>query len=233
MENIPLLLREKAAYALGEGKQVRPWFMERICQKVGLDFVPLTDAAQGIEWIHTASLLHDDVVDDDFMRRGKKSFFARYGRSQAVLFGDYFFLQAMRVFQKKKYRSGIFPLVLNAVCDMTEGQLAEARGTVSTKEGYVSYALSKTARLFEVCAQIPLTFYGKINPSVIMFAQKYGLAFQIADDLSEEDVENDALNIQHFISRKESFAYFNALKKEMETLRVIPVTELPFIAFEK
>ncbi|MEK6970255.1 MAG: polyprenyl synthetase family protein [archaeon] len=231
--SFPPLLREKAEQALGDGKRVRPWFMERVCRFLDLDFAPLVDAAEGIEWIHTASLLHDDVVDDDSTRRGKPSYHSLYGRAEAVLFGDYFFLHALRIFQAEKYRRSVFPLLLNTVHDMTEGQIAEAQGTVSTEEGYWSYSTSKTARLFELCAQIPLTYYGKSSPPALMFAQKYGLAFQVADDLSEEDLGKDPLNIQHFMSRTDAVEKFRSLCGEMKALRVIPVEELPFIPFEE
>jgi geranylgeranyl pyrophosphate synthase len=229
----PLSLREKAEYALGNGKRVRPWFMERICQSLQLDYTPLKDAGEGIEWIHAASLLHDDVVDQDSMRRGKPSYPSKFGRSEAVLLGDYLFLHALGLFQNESYRNTIFPLVLNAVRDMTEGQIAESQKTITTREGYYAYALSKTARLFELCAQIPLTYYGKSSPPALMFAQKYGLAFQIADDLSEEDLEEDPLNIQHFMTRKEAKEKFLSLREEMKVLRVISVEELPFISFEE
>ncbi len=226
-------MREKAEYALGNGKRVRPWFMERICQSLGLDFSPLRDAGEGIEWIHAASLLHDDVVDDDSTRRGKPSYPSRFGRSEAVLFGDYLFLHALEIFQRENYRNTLFPLVLNAVRDMTEGQIAESQHTITTREGYESYALSKTARLFELCAQIPLTYYGKSSPPALMLAQKYGLAFQIADDLSEEDLQRDPLNIQHFMTRTHAKEKFHTLTHEMRKLHVIPVEELPFIPFEE
>lgn len=213
------------AYAIANGKHVRPAFMERICLELNVDFTPLMDAAAGIELIHAASLVHDDMVDEDAQRREKPSFHSKYGMKNSILYGDYFFVSALQLFSQKKYPREISSHVLNAVQLMTDAQLMETQEKVVDFDSYLMYANGKTTSLFELCARIPLEYYGITHHHAVLFAQKYGLAFQLSDDLSEE---KDELNIQRFLGRENAVKYVQQIWREMDEMSFIARNELTF-----
>ncbi|MBM3282562.1 MAG: hypothetical protein FJY86_04475 [Candidatus Diapherotrites archaeon] len=199
--------------------------MERICAELNVDAQPLYDAMVGIELIHAASLVHDDIVDEDVERREKPSFHSEYGMKNSVLYGDYFFVSALQLFSQKKYPREIMTHVLSAVQQMTDAQLMETQEKVVDLESYVTYANGKTTSLFELCARIPLEYYGITHRHALSFAQKYGLAFQLSDDLSEE---KDELNIQRFVGRENALNYLNQIWKELDEMSFITRNELTF-----
>lgn len=213
------------SYAISNGKHVRPAFLERVCAALNVDPLPLYDAAAGIELIHAASLVHDDIVDEDVSRREKPSFHAAYGMKNSVLYGDYFFVSALQLFSQKKYPREIMTHVLSAVQQMTDAQLLETQEKVLDFESYLTYAHGKTASLFELCARIPLEYYGLTHRNAVTFAQKYGLAFQLSDDLGEE---KDELCVQRFVGRTHANEYLNRLRGELENMSFIPAHELTF-----
>lgn len=215
------------SYAISNGKHIRPIFLERVCHALRVDAQPLYDAAAGIELIHAASLVHDDIVDEDAQRREKPSFHTAYGMKNSVLYGDYFFVSALQLFSQKKYPREIMSHVFSAVQQMTDAQLMETQEKVLDIESYVTYASGKTASLFELCARIPLEYYGLTHRNAISFAQKYGLAFQLSDDLGDE---KDELCIQRFVGRTHANAYLNRLRGELDSMSFIPAHELTFHA---
>lgn len=213
------------AYAIANGKHVRPAFMERVCAELNVDPQPLYDAMVGIELIHAASLVHDDIVDEDVERREKPSFHASFGMKNSVLYGDYFFVSALQLFSQKKYPREMMEHVLSAVQLMTDAQLMETHERVGDVDTYTTYALGKTASLFELCARVPLDYYGLTHRNAVSFAQKYGLAFQLSDDLSEE---KDELCIQRFVGRENAFLFLKKTQHELEEMKFIPANELVF-----
>lgn len=217
--------QDALVYAISNGKHVRPAFMERICAELNVDAQPLYDAMVGIELIHAASLVHDDIVDEDMVRRDKPSFPAEFGLKNSVLYGDYFFVSALQLFSQKKYPREIMSHVLLAVLQMTDAQLMETQEKVVDFDTYLNYAAGKTASLFELCARIPLEYYGLTHRNAVLFAQKYGLAFQLSDDLGEEKNE---INIQRFLGLENASAYLKQIRKELDEMKFIPTEELVF-----
>lgn len=217
--------QDALAYAISNGKHVRPAFMERICAELNVDPQPLYDAMVGIELIHAASLVHDDIVDEDVERREKPSFHTTYGMKNSVLYGDYFFVSALQLFSQKKYPREMIGHVLSAVQLMTDAQLMETQEKVVDLDTYTNYANGKTASLFELCARIPLEYYGITHRHALQFAQKYGLAFQLSDDLSET---KDELCIQRFVGRENAFLFLNKIQRELDEMKFIPANELVF-----
>ena len=215
--------------ALGGGKHVRPWLVLRTCEELEIDPQPLWDAITGIELLHAASLVHDDIVDHDLTRRGNPNLPARVGVEQSVLYGDYLFLAALELFSQKKYPPSFAQMAVRVVKEMTHAQLMETQGKVDREETYWKYAQGKTAELFGLCARIPLEFSGTTHASSVAFAKTYGLAFQVADDLSEEKEE---VCLQRFIGKEAAQQKFQSLLEELKRLDFIPVEELPFIGVE-
>lgn len=211
------------------GKHARPWLLQRTCMELGLDPSPLWDASTAIELIHAASLVHDDIVDHDPTRRGEKNIPSRYGLEQGILYGDYLFLAALELLSQPKYPAAFARMAVQTVKAMTQAQLMEVQGRVDNETAYWRYAQGKTAELFGLCARIPLEFSGTTHPGAVDFATTYGLAFQVADDLSEE---KDEVCLQRFIGREKALERFRSQIGMLKDFHFIPVEELPFIGIE-
>ena len=171
-----------------KGKQLRPMFVmlsAKICGEIN----PVTyRAASLIELLHTATLVHDDVVDDSFERRGFFSINALWKNKIAVLVGDYLFSQGMLVALKNgEYR--LLEIVSEAVKAMSEGELLQiekARRLDINEEIYYEIIRQKTASLIAAACSAGAAAVTK-EESVIermrQFGEKIGMAFQIRDDL--------------------------------------------------
>lgn len=141
-----------------------------------------------IEFFHTSSLLHDDVVDESVLRRGKKTAHTLWGDKASILVGDYFFSKAFELMLEAPEIS-ILKLLATTANFMTKGELKQLMfqtHTQLTLENYMDIIHYKTAALFEVAAQIGplLTSY---EPYQLQAMKSYGLhlgnAFQITDDI--------------------------------------------------
>ncbi len=229
---VPSSLHPILDLILTNGKHVRPALGVRLCRMLNVDPAPLHDAFTGIELIHAASLVHDDIVDEDEFRRSELSVHSRFGTHLGLLYGDYFFVSALQLFAQKKYSPRMVSHALNAVQAMTHAQILESSHQVDSLEKYWEYSRGKTAELMRLCAALTLEHYGMTHASVEEFALKYGLAFQVADDLSELPDAKSELSLPAFIGREASIQMFQKLCEEMDALNIIPVNELSFIPFE-
>ena len=186
--HVPLL--DKITYYIikRKGKQVRPMFVflaARVCGEVK----PATYvAASLIELLHTATLVHDDVVDDSLERRGFFSVNAIWKNKIAVLVGDYLFSQGMLLALKNKEYQ-LLEIVSDAVKAMSEGELLQiekARRLDIKESVYYEIIRQKTASLIASACSAGAASIDK-NPETIenmrLFGEKIGLAFQIRDDL--------------------------------------------------
>jgi geranylgeranyl pyrophosphate synthase len=173
----------------GGGKRLRPALAFLIAKLGQAQERPLLDMATGVELLHAASLVHDDVVDESETRRGSKTLFTRVGNALAVLVGDYLFAQsAARCVATGNLRViGLFAETLGSMC---EGQIEEgSRGGSShsrlTREEYTRTIWGKTASLFVLAcegAAILAGFDDDRVQAMRRFGDRFGLAFQIADD---------------------------------------------------
>ncbi|MBU0636209.1 polyprenyl synthetase family protein [Candidatus Micrarchaeota archaeon] len=222
----PAYLKE-LYFVLERGKRARPVLMQKICGKLGVKEDPLEEAQTAVELIHSASLIHDDFVDDDRERRGKKSFFAAFGKNKGVLFGDYCFAASLKILIHHQYPKKIIDSAVNAVFEMVESQLDLENHKVKDLDSYLKYATGKTARLFELCAIIPMEYYKVESKVAKEFAKLYGLVFQLVDDLSEQKPEE--ANIKNFLSLAEAKQFVQKKIQELESFNFIPLSELPFI----
>jgi octaprenyl-diphosphate synthase len=170
------------------GKRIRPVFLF-LSSRAANNFTDYSvDASLAIELIHTATLLHDDVVDESDLRRGIPTVNAKWTNLISVLMGDYLFAKAFRIM----VRAGSIDL-MEAVSRATErvsiGELRqiEETGNYDLSEGeYLSIIADKTASLFNVsCESGPILNKrsGKERDAFARFGEDIGTAFQIADDL--------------------------------------------------
>ncbi|MFM8451196.1 MAG: polyprenyl synthetase family protein, partial [Haliscomenobacter sp.] len=171
-----------------KGKQMRPMFVF-LCAKVCGGITPSTyTAASLVELLHTASLVHDDVVDDSFERRSFFSVNALWKNKIAVLVGDYLLSQGMLMALKnKEYRS--LEIVSDAVKAMSEGELLQiekARRLDIEEEVYFEIIRQKTASLIGSACSVGAASTTKdeeVIEKIRVFGEKIGIAFQIRDDL--------------------------------------------------
>jgi octaprenyl-diphosphate synthase len=186
----PVPLLDKITYYIvrRKGKQVRPMFVF-LCAKICGGITPSTfTAASLVELLHTATLVHDDVVDDSFERRGFFSVNALWKNKIAVLVGDYLLSQGMLLALKnKEYR--VLEIVSDAVKAMSEGELLQiekARRLDIEEEVYFEIIRQKTASLIGSACSAGAASAVKdeaMIEKVRLFGEKIGIAFQIRDDL--------------------------------------------------
>lgn len=212
LREIPEKYQEMFLHSFDGGKRIRPLVCREVCSFLGKDFSPLRKAALAVEVLHCSTLLHDDVVDKDSERRGRKAFHENFSQKKAILFGDYFATKSIRIIQKN-YPS-ILGAFLDALENLVEGQLMEF-GEIKDMGSYLRYAEKKTASLFELSASIPQLFYGLEN-RLGDFGKEFGIAFQIANDL-KGGKENSILGI---VSREEAQALLKERVKKLEEFGV-------------
>lgn len=171
-----------------KGKQMRPLLVFLTARLNGMISEPAYVAATFIELLHTASLVHDDVVDDASERRGALSINALWNSKIAVLVGDYLLSKGMLI-SVEKNRFDMLEIVSEAVKSMSEGellQLQKSRKLNITEEDYFRIILSKTAALISACTACGARSVTD-NPETIQlmkeFGENIGIAFQIRDDL--------------------------------------------------
>lgn len=173
-----------------KGKQMRPMFVfltSKVCGGETLRDNTYT-AASLIELLHTATLVHDDVVDDSNERRGFFSLNAIWKNKIAVLVGDFLLSKGLLLsVDKKEFR--LLEIVSNAVREMSEGELLQiekARNLDITEEVYFEIIRQKTASLIAACCACGAASAGSDENTIEkmrLFGEKIGLAFQVKDDI--------------------------------------------------
>jgi octaprenyl-diphosphate synthase len=172
----------------GGGKRIRPLFLlmaADICEYSGNDRI-LFGAV--IEAIHTASLLHDDVIDEAETRRGKTAAHKLWGNQIAVLVGDYLYSNALRLALSRKNQK-IMEALSEAATLMTEGEILQLQKTGDpgiTIDEYYKIISAKTGILISAACRIGAILAGQPEykeESLAQFGLKTGIAFQLADDI--------------------------------------------------
>jgi octaprenyl-diphosphate synthase len=173
---------------LGKGKRIRPLLFvlsSRLCGYEGEDVYYISTI---FEYIHSASLLHDDVIDKAEVRRNKPSASSIWGNSAAVLTGDYFSARAMNIAISTN-NMDFFRALINAGTRMSEGQFMELDHTGkwdTSKEEYMEIITSKTAELMSAacaCGAIMAGAGKDAEENMSNFGLNMGITFQLVDDL--------------------------------------------------
>ncbi len=170
-----------------KGKQIRPLFLLLTAKMLGEINDKTYEAASLFEILHTASLVHDDLVDDANERRGHFSVNALWKNKIAVLVGDYF-LSKVLLLSIEKDNVDILKIVARAVKDMSEGellQLEKARRMDITEDLYFEVIRQKTASLISSVCEASALSVGRsdIQERMSEFGEYIGIAFQIKDDI--------------------------------------------------
>jgi octaprenyl-diphosphate synthase len=184
-----VLIRQVADYVIGSGgKRLRPALVilsAGACGYVGRHHY---DLAAVVEFIHTATLLHDDVVDDSNMRRGRATANSMFGNAAAVLVGDFLYSRAFQMMVDVQ-NMRIMEVLADATNTIAEGevmQLLHVHNADVNEQDYLRVIRSKTAKLFEASGRLGAILAGV--PSVrekalADYGMHLGTAFQLVDDI--------------------------------------------------
>ncbi|MEA1062516.1 octaprenyl diphosphate synthase [Erwinia sp. HR93] len=180
------------------GKRIRPMIAVLSARALNYQGNAHISLAALIEFIHTATLLHDDVVDESDMRRGKATANAAFGNAASVLVGDFIYTRAFQMMTSLGSLK-VLEVMSEAVNVIAEGevlQLMNVNDPNITEENYLRVIYSKTARLFEAASQCSAILAGA-TPEQEQALQDYGrylgTAFQLIDDLLDYSADGETL----------------------------------------
>lgn len=170
------------------GKRMRPMLILLMAQNFGCVSQVTQNAAVGLELLHTASLVHDDVVDESSERRGQASVNATYDNKVAVLVGDYILSSALLCVSMTDNQK-IIQLLAELGRTLAAGeilQLSNIQNQEISEDVYYQIINNKTAALFEACSKIGALSAGATDEEIAAaakFGQNIGMIFQIRDDI--------------------------------------------------
>ena len=188
-------------YACEGGKRIRPLILVLSAECIKSKKVE-PDAylsASAIELLHTESIIHDDIIDEENQRRGKPSFHVKYGYNSSILTADFVLGVILNISSKLK-DPRIINELSNAATKMTEGEMMEiklGKEIDITEDDYIKVLEFKTASLFEASAKIGAITGGGDEDQIhtmTSFGNLLGIAYQIHDDLIDWSNENRLFN---------------------------------------
>lgn len=194
-----VLINQLGHYIIsGGGKRIRPLIAVLAARALGYQGSDHITCAAFVEFIHTATLLHDDVVDESDMRRGKETANARFGNAASVLVGDFIYTRAFQMMTSLNSLP-VLKVMSDATNVIAEGevqQLMNVNDPETTEENYMQVIYSKTARLFEAATQCA-ALVANANEAEVTALQNYGrylgTAFQLVDDILDYSANAEKL----------------------------------------
>ena len=180
------------------GKRLRPLLTVLSARAMGIDNNEHHTLAAIVEFIHTATLLHDDVVDESTMRRGRETANAIFGNQASVLVGDFLYTRSFQMMVSLK-RMRVMEILSEATNQIAEGevlQLMNCNDAGTTEARYFDVIYGKTARLFEAATQLAAVLTDQ-NEHIVRAMQEYGkhlgTAFQLADDILDYMADSEEM----------------------------------------
>ena len=184
-----VLVRQVAEYIISAGgKRMRPALVLMAARACGYQGNAHCDLAAVVEFIHTATLLHDDVVDESTLRRGRRTANAEFGNAASVLVGDFLYSRAFQMMVGLN-NMRVMQVLADATNVIAEGevlQLMNIRNADVDVDGYLTVIRYKTAKLFEAAGRLGAILAGstpQIEAGVAAYGMHLGTAFQIVDDV--------------------------------------------------
>ena len=194
----------------------------------------ILELSAGYELIHTASLIHDDIIDGSSLRRGRPTVNAKYGINDAIVVGDYLFAKAYEL--GSRYGPAVSKIMADAASLLAEGQILEAVNLANlsmSEDTYYEIIKKKTAMFFSACA-LGATQVAGADPmtrkNLTDFAYNLGMAFQITDDIidivgneqkmgkpSFVDLEHNAITLPVIVALKQGTASDSAKLRQILT----------------
>jgi len=194
-----VLVNQLSHYIINSGgKRLRPVLTLLMARACGYQGDKHIDVAAIVEFIHTATLLHDDVVDESDMRRGQDTANNVWGNQAAVLVGDFLYSRAfemmvdvdeMRVMQ-------IMATTTNTIAEGEVLQLLNVNDADTNEERYLEVIYSKTAKLFEAACQLSAVLAGlstEQEKTIAQFGIHLGTAFQLVDDILDYSADSEKM----------------------------------------
>ncbi|MEG1055748.1 MAG: polyprenyl synthetase family protein, partial [Janthinobacterium sp.] len=186
--SVPLISQISQYIIAAGGKRLRPALLLMICKALGYEGSQRFNLAAVVELIHTATLLHDDVVDESTMRRGRATANEAFGNPASVLVGDFLHTRSFQMMVAAG-STRVLQILSDATNIIAEGevqQLMNMHDASLNEDGYLHVIRSKTAKLFEASAQLGAVLAGSspaVEEACATYGQALGTAFQIIDDV--------------------------------------------------
>ena len=180
------------------GKRLRPQLALLAARAAGYEGTRHIDIAAIVEFIHTATLLHDDVVDDSAMRRGQDTANALWGNEAAVLVGDFLYSRSFEMMVEVGDMR-VMEILSHATNTIAEGevlQLLNCHDAGTTEVRYMEVIQSKTAKLFEAACQLGVVLAAKppaVEQAMAAYGMHLGTAFQLVDDVLDYRSTSDEI----------------------------------------
>jgi octaprenyl-diphosphate synthase len=227
-------------YACEGGKRIRPLILVLSAECIKSKKVEPDAylAASAIELLHTESIIHDDIIDEENQRRGKPSFHVKYGYNSSILTADFVLGVILNISSKLK-DPRIINELSNAATKMTEGEMMEiklGKEIDITEDDYIKVLEFKTASLFEASAKIGAITGGGDEDQIhtmTSFGNLLGIAYQIHDDLIDWSNENRLFNMlvrkngkpKDFVDQMDKLYHSYALKAKNELRKISTQSE--------
>ena len=227
----PAGLYEPIAYTLNlGGKRIRPLLVLLACDLFGGDVEDALPAAIGIELFHNFTLLHDDIMDNAPIRRGKETVFKRWNTATAILSGDTMFILACQYLARTKGDKlpeilRIFNKTALEVCEGQQYDMNYEKNENVSIEDYLGMIRLKTAVLLGCCLKIGAIIAGSTSVNaekISLFGENLGMAFQLQDDLLDAFGDESKFGKEtggDIVSGKKTFLYLKALELAEPALR--------------
>lgn len=170
------------------GKRLRPSLLLLVSKMLGADREPAVQLGVVVELIHVATLVHDDIIDNANVRRGRRSLNSKWGNDVTVLFGDWLYMTAFWIaLQQRDFR--ILDVLIDLTRTMVEGELIQLEQNYQLDtpvERYLKICWHKTAHLFSGCSRLGAILSGasgEQEEKLARYGESLGMAFQLIDDL--------------------------------------------------
>jgi octaprenyl-diphosphate synthase len=221
------IIREVGEYlAITPGKKLRPMLTLLTAKALAPEKAAPIEVAAALEFVHVATLLHDDVIDKAETRRGRPSVNARWGDDVAILMADFLYAGAFDLALRS-----LKPEVLRLICQvsqrMCEGEMLQIklRNRTYTTQEYIEVVGRKTGSLFSACTSLGALFADRSTESVAAastFGYDFGIAFQITDDVLDFTADPAQLGKEigmDVLGGKQTLPVLLALERASETDR--------------
>ncbi len=195
---VPLVGQVSRYIISAGGKRLRPALLLLACGALGYHGEQRYNLAAVVEFIHTATLLHDDVVDDSALRRGNATANETFGNPASVLVGDFLYSRAFQMMVDAQ-NMRIMQVLADATNVIAEGevlQLMNMHNASLDESGYLQVIRSKTAKLFEASARVGAILAGAdvaMEDACANYGNALGTAFQVIDDVLDYDGDADVM----------------------------------------
>ncbi len=193
------LINQIAGYIVhAGGKRMRPKLVLLFANALGFDGAQRFELAAVVEFIHTATLLHDDVVDESSLRRGKQTANALFGNAASVLVGDFLYSRAFQMMVSVN-RMRVLEVLAEATNVIAEGevlQLMNMHDPDISVDSYLRVIRFKTAKLFEASARLGAVLAdssNEVEEACAGYGRALGTAFQLIDDVLDYEGDSQAL----------------------------------------